>query len=177
MSAGGRLLASGVAAAAALLLGGCGGSSNSSSTASTPTSTSASSSDAAAGETTATQPETTATQPSGASTTGPSGTVVASANGVRASMRPASHNPKVERPWPISFTVTRAGRAARASVAYEYLFGGQVVARRSHYTFTGHFSDVFKWPASAVGYPLTFRAVIVSGGVTLDLDYPVQVRK
>jgi hypothetical protein len=60
-------------------------------------------------------------------------------------------------------------------VSYEYLFGGQVVAHRSHYTFTGHFSDIFQWPSSAVGYPLTFRAVIVSEGVTIDLDYPVQV--
>ena len=60
-------------------------------------------------------------------------------------------------------------------MSYEYLFDGQVVARRSHYTFTGHFSDVFMWPSSAVGYPLTFRAVIVSEGATIDLDYPVQV--
>jgi hypothetical protein len=60
-------------------------------------------------------------------------------------------------------------------VSYEYLFGGQVVAHRSHYTFTGHFSDIFRWPSSAVGYPLTFRAVIVAGGQTVNLDYPVQV--
>ena len=60
-------------------------------------------------------------------------------------------------------------------MSYEYLFGGQVVAHRSHYTFTGHFSDIFKWPSSAVGYPLTFRAVIVSDGATINLDYPVQV--
>ncbi|HUN78570.1 MAG TPA: hypothetical protein VMU32_06610 [Solirubrobacteraceae bacterium] len=90
-------------------------------------------------------------------------------------MRPASHHPVVERPWPISFTVSSHGRPAHASVNYEYLFGGQVVAHRSHYVFTGHFADVFKWPASAVGYPLTFRAVIVSGHVKLNLDYAVQV--
>ena len=41
----------------------------------------------------------------------------------------------------------------------------------------GRFSDVFKWPASAVGYPLTFRAVIASDGASIDLDYPVQVRR
>lgn len=63
----------------------------------------------------------------------------------------------------------------RASVEYEYLFGGQVVARRSHYTFIGHFSDVFRWPSTAVGYPLTFRAVIVSDDTTINLDYPVRV--
>ena len=36
-------------------------------------------------------------------------------------------------------------------------------------------SEVFRSPAAAVGYPLTFRAVIVSEGATIDLDYPVQV--
>ncbi len=90
-------------------------------------------------------------------------------------MHAGTHQPRVERPWPIHFTVIRGGQAGKASVSYEYLFGGQVVAHRSHYTFTGHFSDVFKWPATAVGYPLTFRAVIVSNGTTIDLDYPVQV--
>jgi hypothetical protein len=95
--------------------------------------------------------------------------------GVTATLHADTHHPKVEAPWPIRFTVSSGGRPARASVSYEYLFGGQVVAHRSHYTFTGHFSDVFKWPASAVGYPLTFRAVIVSGAKTIDLDYPVQV--
>ena len=52
---------------------------------------------------------------------------------------------------------------------------GQVVARRSHYNFTGHFSDTFQWPASAVGYPLSLRAVIVSGKTTFNLDYAVRV--
>jgi hypothetical protein len=94
---------------------------------------------------------------------------------VTATLHAGTHQPIVERPWPIHFTVTRGGQAAKASVSYEYLFGGQVVAHRSHYTFTGHFSDVFKWPSTAVGYPLTFRAVIVSNGTTIDLDYPVQV--
>jgi len=60
-------------------------------------------------------------------------------------------------------------------VSYRYLFAGQVVAHRSHYVFTGRFSDTFRWPPSAVGYPLTLRAVIVSEGVTINLDFPVQV--
>jgi len=94
---------------------------------------------------------------------------------VTATLHAGSHHPKVEQPWPLHFTVTRDGRPAAASVSYEYLFAGQVVAHRSHYTFIGHFADLFKWPASAVGYPLTFRAVVVSGAMTFDLEYPVQV--
>jgi hypothetical protein len=103
------------------------------------------------------------------------GTVNASSQGVTATLRAPTHSPRVDVGWPIHFTVSRGGAPARASVAYEYLLGTQVVAHRSHYTFTGRFSDMFEWPAAAVGYPLTFRAVIVSEGVTLDLDYPVQV--
>ena len=90
-------------------------------------------------------------------------------------MHASTHHPKVNSPWPIHFVVTRAGHPVGASVSYEFLFGEQVVARRSHYNFTGHFSDVVMWPSSAVGYPLTFRAVILSGGTKINLDYQVQV--
>lgn len=105
------------------------------------------------------------------------GMVSAAAGGVTASLHASTHRPRVNVGWPISFTVTRAGRPLRARVSYEYLFAGNVVAKRSHYHFTGRFSDVFRWPASAVGYPLTFRAVIAAGGQTLLLDYPVQVAR
>lgn len=90
-------------------------------------------------------------------------------------MHASGHHPRVNKPWPVSFTVTQAGRPARARVRYEYLFAGQVVAHRSNYGFTGSFHDIFTWPASALGYPLTFRAVITSGKATLSLDYRVQV--
>jgi hypothetical protein len=114
-------------------------------------------------------------QRSAQSTPSASGTVTGSSGGVTASLHAVTHHPTVGRPWPIHFTVTRGGRPVKASVSYEYLYGGQVVARRSHYTFTGRFSDIFVWPAAAIGYPLTLRAVIVSEGVTINLDYSVQV--
>lgn len=90
-------------------------------------------------------------------------------------MHASGHHPRVDRPWPVSFTVTQAGRPAHARVRYEYLFAGQVVAHRSNYRFSGSFHDTFVWPPSALGYPLTFRAVITSAKVTLNLDYAVQV--
>jgi hypothetical protein len=101
--------------------------------------------------------------------------VSGSSGGVIATMHAATHHPRVNQPWPISFLVSDAGKPAHTEVAYEYLFGGQVVAHRSHYKFTGSFHDLFMWPSSAVGFPLTFRAVIKSVGATLNLDYPVQV--
>ncbi len=160
-----RLLA--IASIAALMASsGCGGSS---STTTKKTATTSPPAGSTSSSTAATQTAVTSTASAGADT------VSASSGAITATLHASTHQPKVEAPWPIAFVVTRAGRAASASVSYEYLFGGQVVARRSHYTFVGHFSDVFKWPATAVGYPLTFRAVIASQGVTIDLDYPVQV--
>jgi hypothetical protein len=174
----------------ALVLAGCGKSSSSTtgsstgkpaSTASTAATTSKSASTAS---TTTAQPSTTSTS---ASTTPTSATVTVApatastlvvsgtAGGTVATLHASTHTPTVGRPWPLRFTVTRGRAPAKAAVQYEYLFGGQVVARRSHYTFTGHFSDVFQWPSTAVGYPLTFRAVVLSEGATINLDYPVQV--
>jgi len=157
------------AEACCALLAACGAS-KSATTASTtlPTATSATTAS------TSTSPGQGASSGSTSRETAP-GVVRASTVGVSASLHASTHHPRVNVAWPISFTVTSQGTAAKAEVAYEYLFGGQVVAHRSHYRFTGHFHDLFRWPASALGYPLTFRAVITSGGATLNLDYPVQV--
>jgi len=145
-----------VVAAAALLAGaGCGGSST------TTTHTAAATAPAASAP---------------VSASSGSGHVVTARSGpLTATLTAGTHSPKVGRAWPIHLTATSGGAPAHASVSYEYLFGGAVVARRAHYTFTGHFSDVFEWPAESVGYPLTFRAVVAAGANTVDLDYPVQV--
>jgi hypothetical protein len=103
------------------------------------------------------------------------GVVQAAAQGIGATMHASGHHPRVNKPWPVSFTVTQANAPARARLRYEYLFAGQVVAHRSNYGFRGSFHDTFVWPRSALGYPLTFRAVITSGKTTLNLDYAVKV--
>jgi hypothetical protein len=162
-----RSLLLGGSTAALALMAGCGSSSTGKSTQSSSQSITPSTPQATA-PSSAAQSSSPSISAAGATVTGVSG-------GVTATLHASTHHPKVARAWPIRFTVTRAGRPARASVSYEYLFAGQVVAHRSHYTFTGRFSDVFRWPASAVGYPLSFRAVIVAGGATINLDYPVQV--
>jgi hypothetical protein len=149
---------------AVLLLAGCGG--QSSSDPSTHSTASVSTRPATGAST---------TQPAVSSSVGAATTVTGSSGGVTTVLHAGTHHPRVGRPWPIRFTVSSGGRPARASVSYEYLLGSQVVAHRSHYTFTGHFADVFRWPAAAVGYLLTFRAVILADGATLDLDYPVRV--
>lgn len=151
---------------ATALLSACGGSSKPSSHAASTTS----SSSTAASTSAATS---TSTGVTGTSTA--AGVVSASSGGVTATLRATTHSPKVNVAWPISFAVVKAGAPVQAKVRYEYLFGGTVVAKRSNYTFNGHFHDNFLWPGSAVGYPLTFRALISADGQTLLLDYPVQV--
>jgi len=142
-------------------LAGCGGSSGSPTTHNARPTTSTSTSPATAPSTV---------------TQGP-GVVSATAGDVRATMRAGTHQPRVGAPWPVHFEVTAAGQPAKSSVEYEFVFGAQVVAHRSHYTFTGHFSDIVLWPSSAVGYPLTFRAAITTGTTRVNLDYAVQVRQ
>lgn len=102
--------------------------------------------------------------------------VSASVAGVTATMHGSTHEPKVAERWFLHLTVIHGGRPAKAGVTYEFVFGGQVVARREHYAFDGHFTDNIEWPSTAVGYPLEFRAAIVSDGATINLDYPVRVR-
>lgn len=148
-------------------LGGCGSSSPRTTT----------------GATVSSSPSTAQNPPSAAqtqatATAAPTADVLsASAGTVTATMHGSTHEPRVGPLWPDSFIVTSAGRPVRASLEYEFLLAGQVVARRSHYTFTGHFHDTIEWPAPAVGYPLTLRSVIRAAGVTLNLDYPVKVRR
>lgn len=163
-----RARAAAIAAAAAMLmLTACGSSSPPA-----PTSTAKT---AAPAQTAGTSGATTAAAPAPSTVTG--NTVTSSAGPVTAVLRAPGHTPRVEAPWPIHVTVQAAGRPARATIDYQYLFAGQVVARRNHATFTGRYADVLKWPANSVGYPLTFRALITSGGRALALDYPVQVSR
>lgn len=89
-----------------------------------------------------------------------------------------THRPRVGAPWPITIEAhDRKGRPLRAEVRYQYLFGGAVVAHRSHYRFRGVIHDTFHWPARAAGLPLTFRAVVTTPLGTRRVDYPVRVRK
>lgn len=158
----------------------CGGSGKPAAAKSASTSTTSASSasrvkETGTNSTSATGTATTSTSTAVTGTAVAPGVVSATAGGITATLHATTHSPRVNAGWPISFTVTKGGQPLQAKVSYEYLFAGNVVAKRSNYTFTGRFHDVFRWPASAVGYPLTFRAVILAGGQTLFLDYPVQV--
>ncbi len=99
---------------------------------------------------------------------------------VRVALHAPGHHPKAGRRWPISVRVTdRSGKPLSGVIHYEFLFGGQVVSRQSHYRFHGgRFRDpTVLWPARAVGYPLTFRVVARTPAGTGHADYSVRVRR
>jgi hypothetical protein len=88
------------------------------------------------------------------------------------------HHPTANAPWPIRIEVRAPnGRPLRAEVRYQFLFGGSVVARRSHFHFKGTLHDIVRWPQRSVGIPLTFRAVVRTPLGTRNLDYAVTVRR
>jgi hypothetical protein len=89
-----------------------------------------------------------------------------------------THQPVVGAPWPIVIHARGSGGAPLAAgVQYEFLFGGSVVARRSHYRFKGTLHDTLRWPANSAGVPLTFRAVVSTVLGTRHLDYAVRVKR
>lgn len=98
--------------------------------------------------------------------------------GLVAHLYTPGHHPKVGKRWPIRITATdRSGRPVHATVDYQYLFGGQVVARKAHHAFRGTFRDALIFPAASVGYHLVFRAVIKSAIGRRNLDCWVEVRR
>jgi hypothetical protein len=92
---------------------------------------------------------------------------------------PQGHHPRVDKPWPIIITArSHRGRPLSGRVRYEYLYGGQVVARRSNYRFrNGRFRDELTFPGRSVGYRLTFRAVVTTRLGRVNLDYWVEVKR
>lgn len=114
----------------------------------------------------------------GGGSTGSTSSTEAPAERLDVTLTATTHNPRAGAPWPIVIRAySSSDRPLRAEVRYQYLFGGAVVARRSHYRFRGTFHDTFKWPARSAGIPLTFRAIVTTPLGTRKLDYAVRVRK
>jgi hypothetical protein len=89
------------------------------------------------------------------------------------------HHPRADRDWPITITArTYGGKPLSGRVRYEYLYGGNVVARRSNYAFRGgRFHDVITWPKRSVGIRLTFQPVVTTRLGVVRLPYRVVVRR
>lgn len=98
----------------------------------------------------------------------------------------ATHSPKVGARWPYSVTATVAGKAAAGRITAQIVdplggkhpvgFGlkkGNVI----NVAFKGTFKDFVIWPATSVGYPLTFRVTVTAGGTKNVVNYVVTVKK
>jgi hypothetical protein len=124
----------------------------------------------------------------------------ASAAGFVGRLSAPTHHPKAGKLWPITVSArTRSGKGLRATATYQFVYHGQVVARRapspranprsscskagtcrhSPWPFRGRFHDgTFTWPARAARIALTFRVIVaVRGRGHVNLDYAVRVRR
>jgi hypothetical protein len=102
-----------------------------------------------------------------------------STGGIHAVLRAENHSPHVNRPWPYSLRVTdAAGQPLSGKVDIEFVFAGTVVGRDTpptHPVRQGRWHDNLRFPAAAVGHPLTFRAVVHTAHGSATLDWPVTV--
>jgi hypothetical protein len=150
------------AALVTLALTTCGGSSKSTTT-QTRTAISTST-------TTTSAPTTTTTGGSPSVRTGP----------VRGTLSGQNHAPKMGKPWRYSARVTdAAGHPLSGTVDIEFVYGGQVVGHDTpptHPIRNGRWQDTLKFPATAVGQPLTFRAVVHTSLGSITLDWPITVK-
>lgn len=82
------------------------------------------------------------------------------------------------RLWPITVTASSTSEApVNATVSYQFLFGGAVVAsRRGGHMHDGVFHDRLLFPARASGIPLTLRVNVTGAGQTGSVERAVTVR-
>jgi hypothetical protein len=141
-------------------LAACGGSGQKSSTSKTQTTTA----------------PTTSTSHS-ATTGGPS----VSTGPVRGTLTARNHAPKVGHSWPYSVTVTDAsGHPLSGTVDSEFVCGAQAVGHDTpptHPVKNWHWTDSLESPATAVGQPLMFQAVVHAGVGSVTLDWPIMVQR
>ena len=100
-----------------------------------------------------------------------------------ATLTPSTHTPKINTLVPITVAATLNGKPAHATAAYQFLYGGAVVAptqyprNNKHFSFTGHFSDTLNFPADSLGFTLTLRVVIKAAGHTVNLPCSITSHK
>ena len=85
----------------------------------------------------------------------------------------------MNRPWAYWVRVTdSAGRMLSGTVEIQFLYADQVVGRDTpptHPIRCGRWQDSLTFPATAIGMPLVFRAVIHTHIGSITLDWPVKV--
>lgn len=87
--------------------------------------------------------------------------------------------PASGRLWPITVTATSpSGAPVNATVSYQFLFGGALVASRpGGHMRGGVFHDRLLFPARASGIALTLRVNVSGSGQTGSVERSVTVRR
>lgn len=118
--------------------------------------------------------------PGSASSSGSGGSASITSGPVHATLTAANHTPIVGKDWAYSVHVTNAqGRPLPGTVKIEFSFGGAVVGTDhppTHPLSHGVWRDTLTFPRQAVGYPLTFEAVVRTTAGSVTLSWPVTVR-
>jgi hypothetical protein len=104
-----------------------------------------------------------------------------STGALRAALDAENHTPKVNQPWPYSLRVTNTSRQPMAgTVAVEFLLAGQIVSYDkppTHRITNGLWQSTLKFPATAIGYPLTLRAIAHTSAGSITLDWRITVHR
>jgi len=112
-------------------------------------------------------------------------TRAAAAPSFRVTIQAPTHRPKANAKWPVTIRVTdAAGKPIAAKLKMRILFGGSPVGQVDNgrvYRFVGSWREKpgqeITWPASAVGQPLTFQAIVTAQGMTRKADDTITVHK
>jgi hypothetical protein len=104
-----------------------------------------------------------------------------SAGALRATLSGANHKPKVNQPWRYAIKLNNAtGQPLSGTVEIEFLFAGQIVAHDkppTHPITNGLWQSTLKLPPSALGYPLTLRAIAHTPAGSITLNWPITAQR
>jgi hypothetical protein len=108
----------------------------------------------------------------------------AAAASVHVTVHAANHAPKVNKPWPVTVTVTNsAGKPIAATLTMRILFGGQQVGTIDNgrvYHFVGTWKEKagndITFPAASKGEPLTVQFVVKAAGQTVRKNWSIKVQ-
>jgi hypothetical protein len=105
---------------------------------------------------------------------------------LEASLTAPGHTPKVKTAWNYTVTAARGGKPVRATLTVQIVdpVGGihpvdfaKSTKPIENWPFDGKFHDFITWPPdSAVGFGLTLRVTVKSGGQTKVIAYKVTPR-
>jgi hypothetical protein len=104
-----------------------------------------------------------------------------SAGALRVTLNGKDHKPRVNEPWAYSLKLTNTtGQPLSGTVAIEFLLAGQIVSYDkppTHPITNGVWQSTLKFPNSALGYPLTLRAIAHTPAGSIAVDWPVTVKR